>query len=127
MIRLIAPTTDEARLPKVLAATSGFVYYVSITGITGTRSASGAELADAIPRIRKHTNLPIAIGFGVRTPEQAAEAARIADGAVVASALIDVLAGELDAEGRAKPGTARKVLDQVAALAAAVRKAKKGA
>lgn len=127
MIRLIAPTTDDARLPKVLAATSGFVYYVSITGITGTRSASGAELADAIPRIRKHTNLPIAIGFGVRTPEQAAEAARIADGAVVASALIDVLAGDLDAEGRAKPGTAQKVLDQVTALASAVRKVKKGA
>jgi tryptophan synthase alpha chain len=127
MIRLIAPTTDDARMIKVLAATSGFIYYVAITGITGTRSATGAELAEAIPRIRKHTNLPIAIGFGVRTPEQAAEAARIADGAVVASALIDVLAGDLDAEGRAKPGTARKVLDQVAALAGAVRSVKKGA
>jgi tryptophan synthase alpha chain len=84
-------------------------------------------LAEAIPRIRKHTKLPIAIGFGVRTPEQAAEAARIADGAVVASALIDVLANDLDAEGRAKPGTAQKVLDQVAALASAVRSVKKGA
>ncbi|NBS44837.1 MAG: tryptophan synthase subunit alpha [Acetobacteraceae bacterium] len=104
MIRLIAPTTDDARMIKVLAATSGFIYYVAITGITGTRSATGAELAEAIPRIRKHTNLPIAIGFGVRTPEQAGEAARIADGAVVASALIDVLAGDLDAEGRAKLG-----------------------
>jgi tryptophan synthase alpha chain len=84
-------------------------------------------LAEAIPRIRKHTKLPIAIGFGVRTPEQAAEAARIADGAVVASALIDVLAADLDAEGHAKPGTAQKVLDQVAALASAVRSVKKGA
>ena len=127
MIRLIAPTTDDARLTKVLAATTGFVYYVAITGITGTRSASSALLADAIPRIRRYTDLPIAIGFGVRTPEQAADAARIADGAVVGSALIETLAADLDKEGRAKPGTAQKVLDQVAALAAAVRSVKKGA
>jgi tryptophan synthase alpha chain len=127
MIRLIAPTTDDARLPKVLAATTGFVYYVAITGITGTRSASSALLADAIPRIRRYTDLPIAIGFGVRTPEQAADAARIADGAVVGSALIETLAADLDKEGRARPGTAQKVLDQVAALASAVRSVKKGA
>ena len=127
MIRLIAPTTDDARLPKVLAATTGFVYYVAITGITGTRSASSALLADAIPRIRRYTDLPIAIGFGVRTPEQAADAARIADGAVVGSALIETLAADLDEEGRARPGTAQKVLDQVKALASAVRSVKKGA
>ena len=127
MIRLIATTTDDARLTKVLAATTGFVYYVAITGITGTRSASTALLADAIPRIRRHTNLPIAIGFGVRTPEQAADAARIADGAVVGSALIETLAADLDEEGRARPGTAQKVLDQVKALASAVRSVKKGA
>ena len=127
MIRLIAPTTDDARLPKVLAATTGFVYYVAITGITGTRSASSALLADAIPRIRRYTDLPIAIGFGVRTPEQAADAARIADGAVVGSALIETLAADLDKEGRARPGTAQKVLDQVKALADAVRSVKKGA
>lgn len=127
MIRLIAPTTDDARLTKVLAATTGFVYYVAITGITGTRSASTALLADAIPRIRRHTNLPIAIGFGVRTPEQAADAARIADGAVVGSALIETLAADLDEEGRARPGTAQKVLDEVKALASAVRSVKKGA
>ena len=127
MIRLIAPTTDDARLTKVLAATTGFVYYVAITGITGTRSASSALLADAIPRIRRYTNLPIAIGFGVRTPEQAADAARIADGAVVGSALIETLAADLDEEGRARPGTAQKVLDQVKALASAVRSVKKGA
>ena len=107
MIRLIAPTTDDARLTKVLAATTGFVYYVAITGITGTRSASSALLADAIPRIRRYTDLPIAIGFGVRTPEQAADAARIADGAVVGSALIETLAADLDEEGRARPGTAK--------------------
>jgi tryptophan synthase alpha chain len=121
VIRLVAPTTDDARLPRVLAATSGFIYYVAITGITGTRSATGADLAANIPRIRRHTDLPIAIGFGVRTPDQAAEAARIADGAVVASALLDTLAGTLDEEGRAKPDTVRKVLDQVRALAGAVR------
>ena len=125
LIRLIAPTTDDERLPRVLAATTGFVYYVSITGITGTRSASAADLSAAIPRIRKHTDLPICIGFGIRTPEQAAEAARIADGAVVGTALVDTLAASLDEEGRAKPDTVRKVLDQVRALSEAVRAAKK--
>jgi tryptophan synthase alpha chain len=120
LIRLVAPTTDEERLPRVLAATTGFVYYVAITGITGTRSATTEALAAAIPRVRRHTGLPIAIGFGVRTPEQAAEAARIADGAVVASALIDTLAANLDEQGRAKPDAVRKVLDQVRELAEAV-------
>ncbi len=76
IIRLVAPTTDDARMPLVLNGSSGFVYYVSITGITGTRTASGAELAAAMPRIRRVTDLPIAVGFGVRTPEQAAEAVR---------------------------------------------------
>ncbi|MBR0649051.1 tryptophan synthase subunit alpha [Roseomonas terrae] len=123
LIRLVAPTTDDARLPRVLAATSGFVYYVAIAGVTGTRSATREALEANIPRIRKHTDLPIAIGFGVRTPEQAAEAARISDGAVVASALIDTLAESLDEQGRARPDTVRKVLDQVRALSEAVRKA----
>jgi tryptophan synthase alpha chain len=125
LIRLIAPTTDEARLPRVLAATSGFVYYVSITGITGTRSASSADLAAAIPRIRRHTDLPVAVGFGVRTPQQAAEAVRVADAAVVGSALVDTLAAGLDEDGRARPETARQVLDQVRLLADAVRAARK--
>ena len=107
LIRLIAPTTDEARLPRVLAATSGFVYYVSIAGITGTRSASSASLEAAIPRIRRHTDLPICIGFGIRTPQQAAEAARLADGAVVGTALVDTLAASLDEDGRARPETVR--------------------
>ena len=127
LIRLIAPTTGDDRLPRVLAATTGFIYYVAITGITGTHSASGADLAAAIPRLRKHTDLPIAIGFGVRTPEQAAEASRIADGAVVASALIDTLAANLDEQGRAKPDAVRKVLDQVRALSEAVRAARQAA
>jgi tryptophan synthase alpha chain len=122
-IRLVAPTTDDVRLPQVLKDSSGFVYYVAITGITGTRSASSEHLAAAIPRVRKATDLPIAIGFGVRTPAQAAEASRVADAAVVASALIDTLAAHLDAQGRAKPDTVAVVLDQVRALAAGVRAA----
>ena len=123
-IRLIAPTTDDARLPKVLDGSSGFIYYVSITGITGTRTASAQELAAAIPRIRAVSDLPIAIGFGVRTPNQAAEAVRAGDGAVVASALIDTLSACIDAHGRAAPDTARRVLDQVRALAKGVRNAR---
>ncbi|HVC59983.1 MAG TPA: tryptophan synthase subunit alpha [Acetobacteraceae bacterium] len=124
VIRLVAPTTDDARLVHVLTGSSGFVYYVSITGITGTRSATAEHLAAAIPRVRKATGLPIAIGFGVRTPAQAAEVVRVADAAVVASALIDTLAAHLDAAGRAQPDAVRIVLDQVRALAAAVRVAR---
>jgi tryptophan synthase alpha chain len=124
IIRLVAPTTDDDRMPLVLSGSSGFVYYVSITGITGTRSASEADLAAAIPRLRRVSDLPIAIGFGVRTPAQAAEAVRIADAAVVASALIETLAASLDAEGRASPASASRVLDQVRALADGVRAAR---
>lgn len=124
MIRLVAPTTGDARLPMVLKASTGFVYYVAITGITGTRSATASDLATAIPRVRAHTDLPIAVGFGVRTPAQAAEAVRAADAAVVASALIERLAGTLDAQGRATGSTVRTVLDDVRALAEAVRGAR---
>ncbi len=124
VIRLVAPTTDDVRLPHVLDGSSGFVYYVSITGITGTRTATTEHLEAAIPRIRKATDLPIAVGFGVRSPAQAAAAARIADAAVVASALIDTLAANLDDAGRAKPDAVRKVLDQVRALAEGVRGAR---
>ena len=127
LIRLVAPTTDEARLPRVLAATTGFVYYVSITGITGTKSATSDSLAEAIPRIRRHTALPVCIGFGIRSPAQAAEAARLADGAVVGTALVDVLAASLDEAGKAGPRTASLVLDQVRALADAVRGGRKAA
>jgi tryptophan synthase alpha chain len=124
MIRLVAPTTDAERLPRVLADSSGFVYYVAITGITGTRSATAEDLAAAIPRVRRATDLPIAIGFGVRTPAQAADAVRVADAAVVASALIETLAASLDARGRAGPDTVRLVLDQVRSLAEGVRGAR---
>jgi tryptophan synthase alpha chain len=121
IIRLVAPTTDEARLPLVLSGASGFIYYVSITGITGTRSATAADLSAGIARLRRATELPIAIGFGIRSPAQAAEATGIADAAVVASALIETLAKNLDEDGHARPGTAERVLDQVRALANAVR------
>ena len=121
-IRLIAPTTDDKRLPHVLNGSSGFVYYVSIPESPGTASATAEHLEAAIPRIRRATDLPIAIGFGVRTPEQAATAARVADAAVVASALIDTLSANLDADGRALPGAVEKVLDQVRGLATAVRR-----
>mgnify|MGYP001153641957 FL=1 len=124
IIRLVAPTTDDARLPLVLNGSSGFVYYVSITGITGTRTASADELAEAIPPIRRATSLPIAVGFGVRSPAQAAAAATAADAAVVASALIDTLAASLDPEGRATPATVGRVLAQVRALAEGVRGAR---
>ena len=124
IIRLVAPTTDDARLPIVLRGSSGFVYYVSITGITGTRSSTAESLAAALPRIRAATSLPVAIGFGVRTPQQAAEAVRVADAAVVGSALIETLAASLDADGRPAPDTAERVLNQVRALAAGVRSAR---
>ena len=124
IIRLVAPTTDDKRLPIVLAGSSGFVYYVSITGITGTRSATSDSLAAALPRIRRFTDLPVAIGFGVRTPDQAGAAVRVADAAVVGSALADTLAASLDAEGRASPDTAERVLAQIRGLAEGVRSAR---
>ncbi|OYV39320.1 MAG: tryptophan synthase subunit alpha [Rhodospirillales bacterium 20-64-7] len=117
VIRLVAPTTSDARLPLVLAGSSGFVYYVSITGITGTRTASAEDLARDIPRIRRATSLPIAVGFGVRTPAQAAVVAAHADAAIVASALIDRLAS----------ANVEAVLADVAALAAGIRSAPKAA
>jgi tryptophan synthase alpha chain len=124
IVRLVAPTTDDARLATVLDGCSGFVYYVSIAGITGTRTASADELARAIPRIRAVTDLPIAVGFGVRTPAQAAEAVRAADGAVVASVLIEGLAGGL-VDGGAGPETVNGFLNQIKELANAVRGARK--
>lgn len=126
LIRLVAPTTHDDRLKAVLTGAGGFVYYVSITGITGTRTATEEHLAQAIPRVRAATNLPVAVGFGVRTPEHAAAVARHADAAVVASALIDTIAANLDEAGKLKPGTVETVLDQVRALAAGVRGARVG-
>ena len=125
-IRLTAPTTDEERLPIVLARASGFVYHVAIAGITGTKSAAASEIGTAVSRLRRHTALPVAVGFGIKTPEQAAEVARIADAAVVGTALVRRIADHLDTAGRARPGLVAAVLGDVAALAAGVRAARGG-
>lgn len=126
-IRLATPTTDDKRLPAVLANTSGFVYYVSITGITGSASADTAQVSSAVARIKRHTDLPVCVGFGIRTPEAARGIAQAADGAVVGSALIDALKATLDAEGRATAKTVPAVADLTAALAQGVRGAKQAA
>jgi tryptophan synthase alpha chain len=126
-IRLATPTTDDKRLPAVLANTSGFVYYVSITGITGSASADTAQVSDAVARIKRHTQLPVCVGFGIRTPEAARGIAQSANGAVVGSALIDALRDSLDAQGRATAKTVSAVADLVSALAQGVRGAKQAA
>jgi tryptophan synthase alpha chain len=123
-IRLATPTTDEARLPRVLTNTSGFLYYVSVTGITGVGRPVTELVGEAVERIRRHTDLPVAVGFGLRTPEQAAEIARVADAAVVGSALVEVIAGSLDGAGRPKPGLEEALLGRVRALAGGVRPAR---
>jgi len=123
-IRLATPTTDEQRLPTVLQNTSGFVYYVSIAGITGTASADNVAVGAAVERLKRHTDLPVAVGFGIKTPEQAANIARIADAAVVGSAIVTRIADGLDAEGQARPGLAEDVLGFVRELAAGVRQAR---
>jgi len=120
-IRLATPTTDDQRLPAVLKHTAGFVYYVSITGITGAAQADPDAVGRAVARIKRHTTLPVAVGFGVKTPESAAAIAANADGVVVGSALIDALRATLDAENRATPATITAVTDLVGRLAEAVR------
>ena len=124
-IRLATPTTDDKRLPAVLNNTSGFVYYVSITGITGAAAPDASKVATAVARIKRHTKLPVAVGFGVRTAEQARAIAEGADGVVVGSALVDALRASLDKNGKAGPGTVKAVTELVAALARGVRSAKR--
>jgi tryptophan synthase alpha chain len=126
-IRLATPTTDDKRLPAVLANTSGFVYYVSITGITGAAAANAKAVADAVARIKRHTRLPVCVGFGIKTPDAARAIAERADGAVVGTALVDALRGTLDAQGRASATTVNAVADLAASLAAGVRGAKQAA
>ena len=123
-IRLTAPTSDDVRLPRVLASASGFIYHVAIAGITGTRSAEPADVAVDVARLKRHTDLPVAVGFGIKTPEQAAAIARVADAAVVGSVLVDTIARHLDADGKALPGLVDAVVAQVSALAAGVRAAR---
>ncbi|HMB48813.1 MAG TPA: tryptophan synthase subunit alpha [Afifellaceae bacterium] len=120
-IRLAAPTTDDARLPKVLTNTSGFVYYVSITGITGAAAPDTSKVAVAVDRIKQHTDLPVAVGFGVRTASQAAAIGRNADAVVVGTAIVSAIADSLDGDGRATPETLGAVTDLVTSLAQGVR------
>ena len=124
-VRLATPTTDDKRLPKVLTNTSGFVYYVSITGITGAAAPDTAQVTAAVARIKRHTRLPVAVGFGVKTAEQARAIAGGADGVVVGSALVDVLRQSLDKSGKAGPGTVKAVTNLVSALAQGVHSARR--
>ncbi len=126
-IRLATPTTDDKRLPAVLANTSGFVYYVSITGITGSATPDFGKVADAVARIKRHTDLPVAVGFGVKNAASAEAIARGADGVVVGSALVEAVRASLDADGKATAGTAGAVADIVADIAAGVRRVSKAA
>lgn len=122
LIRLAAPTTDEARLPVVIRRTSGFVYYVSVAGVTGVKEADADAVAPAVERIRQASGLPVAVGFGIRTPERAAEVARVADAAVVGSALVD----EIESAAQLNENVTEKVLLKASELAKAVRSARVG-
>ena len=120
-IRLVTPTTDDRRMPTVLKNTSGFVYYVSIAGITGTRSASADVIRSAVRRLSQHTDLPVAVGFGIQTPEQVGEVVNDADAAVVGSALVREIEGNLDGQGNATQGLVNQVLERVQKLSAVLR------
>jgi tryptophan synthase alpha chain len=120
-IRLATPTTDGRRMPAVLANTSGFVYYVSIAGITGTKAPDLSEVGGHVARIKAHTSLPIAVGFGVKSEAQVGEIARLAEGVVVGSAIVSAIAESLDREGNATRATEPQVLGLVERLASALR------
>ena len=126
-IRLATPTTDDKRLPKVLTNTSGFVYYVSITGITGSAIPDTAKVTAAVKRIKRHTDLPVAVGFGVKDAASAHAIAQGADGVVVGSALVEALRKSLAADGKATPGTVKAVTELAAQLAEGVRSARRAA
>ena len=116
-IRLVTPTSDAERLPVVLSKASGFVYYVAITGITGTRSAAADSISAAYSRISAVTDLPVVTGFGIRTPEQAGEAASLSDGAIIGSAVVDIIANNLAADGTGTPEIVSKIAAFVGDLA----------
>ena len=120
-IRLVTPTTDDRRMPTVLKNTSGFVYYVSIAGITGTRSASADVIRSAVRRLSQHTDLPVAVGFGIQTPEQVGEVVNDADAAVVGSALVREIEQNLDDQGNATQDLVNQVLERVQKLSAVLR------
>jgi tryptophan synthase alpha chain len=120
-IYLTAPTTDDKRLPRVVENASGFVYYVSVKGTTGAGSAAVSDIEAAVSRIRRHTDLPVAVGFGITTPEGAADVATVSDAAVVGSAIVGRIVDNLDSDGKAKPGLVNEVLGFVKELADGVR------
>ena len=120
-IRLTAPTTDAARLPRVLVNASGFVYYIAITGITGAEGASHSSIGVAVERLRRHTELPVAVGFGIKTPQQAGAVARVADAVVVGSAIISAIEETLNGKGGATPQTVDAAHTLVRALSAGMR------
>ena len=122
-IRLATPTTDDKRLPAVLANTSGFVYYVSITGITGSAAPDAGKVSEAVKRIKRHSTLPVCVGFGVRTAEQVRAIAQGADGVVVGSALVDTVRKHLGSDGKGTAETASAVAELVRVLASGVAKA----
>jgi tryptophan synthase alpha chain len=124
-VLLTAPTTDDKRLPAVLQYSSGFVYFVSVLGITGTKSATEEAIRTHVERIKRHTRLPVGVGFGIKTPEQAAAVARHADAAVVGSAIVDMVKVGLDDNGKPKPGLVQGLLDFVKSLASGVRSVRK--
>ncbi|MDG2242853.1 MAG: tryptophan synthase subunit alpha [Rhodospirillaceae bacterium] len=124
MIFLAAPTTDGVRFPRVLEQASGFVYYVAVKGVTGTKSANISEVSARVAAMRTQTDLPLGVGFGIRTASQAAEMAQFADAVVVGSAIVDIITDGIDSEWRAKPGLATRVLDFVKDLANGVQAAR---
>jgi tryptophan synthase alpha chain len=126
-IRLATPTTDDKRLPAVLANTSGFVYYVSVKGITGGAAGDKAEVSQAVGRIKRHTQLPVVVGFGIRTADAARTTAAHADGVAVGTALVDAIRNSLDSDNRATPKTVAAVADTVASIAEGVRGARQAA
>lgn len=125
VIRLATPTTDAARLPAVLLGASGFIYYVAVAGITGGKSATADDIGGAVDRIKAQTDLPVAVGFGIRTPAQAAAVAKRADGAVVGTAIVEMIARGVDADGAVKSDPTQVVLDFTRELADAIRAARR--
>ncbi len=126
MIRLVAPTTTEERIATLVEKASGFVYYVSVRGVTGTSSAAASDIESNVARIRKQTDLPIAVGFGIRTPAQAADVAAVADAAVVGTAIVEKVAAALDENGAPAGDVVGDTLGYITQLAEAVRSARNG-
>ena len=126
-IYLITPTTNDERLPKIIKHASGFIYYVTVTGITGTKTASSEHVELALSRIRRYTDLPIAVGFGIKTPEQATKMAKYADAAVVGSALVSRIEDNLDANGKPTSACVTAILDFVGQISEGIRSISKNA